>query len=84
MAFLRLVNYVSLALAFHHKGHSVSRVYFETGSYKYFRQRFTFSYKKISVSDPDPGSGIRIGFFGSWIADPGSRILDPKPIFLRA
>jgi hypothetical protein len=52
---------------------------------------------KISVADPDPGSGIRdwvlfdpwirdpgsgIGFF--WIPDLGSRIPDPKTIFLRA
>jgi hypothetical protein len=43
---------------------------------------------KSSVGDPDPGSGafftpgsgIRNGFF----PDPGSRIPDPKPIFVRA
>jgi hypothetical protein len=34
-----------------------------------------------SVADPDPGSGA---FFNRFFSDLGSRISDPKPIFLRA
>jgi hypothetical protein len=47
-----------------------------------------FSEQKVSVADPDPGSGAfltpgsGIGFFR--IPDLGSRIPDPKAIFLRA
>jgi hypothetical protein len=38
-----------------------------------------------SVVDPDPGSGIRDWvLFDPWIPDLGSRIPDPKTIFLRA
>jgi hypothetical protein len=44
MASLHLVSCVSSASAFQDQGQYVSRVYCETGSYKYFRQRFTFSF----------------------------------------
>ncbi len=44
----------------------------------------------ISVADPDPGSGIGCfltpgsGIRNRFFPDPGSRIPDPKTIFLRA
>ncbi len=41
------------------------------------------STQKCSVADPDPGSGAFLTP-GSGIPDLGSRIPDPKPIFLRA
>jgi len=43
--------------------------------------------EKNSVADPDPGSGAFLipgsGIRKSFFSDPGSRISDPKPIFLR-
>ncbi len=43
---------------------------------------------EISVADPDPGSGTFLtpgsGIRNRFFPDPGSRIPDPKPIFLRA
>jgi hypothetical protein len=49
---------------------------------------FAHTVQKGSVADPDPGSGAFLTP-GSGIQDPeyvfsGSRIPDPKPIFLRA
>ena len=44
----------------------------------------------FSVADPDPGSGIGCfltpgsGIRNRFFPDPGSRIPDPKTIFLRA
>jgi hypothetical protein len=39
------------------------------------------------VADPDPGSGAFLtpgsGILNRFFPDPGSRIPDPKPIFLR-
>jgi hypothetical protein len=41
----------------------------------------------VSVADPDPGSGAFLtpgsGIRNGFIPDPGSRIPDPKPIFLK-
>jgi hypothetical protein len=43
---------------------------------------------EISVADPDPGLGAFLtagsGIRNRFIPDPGSRIPDPKLIFLRA
>ncbi len=45
-------------------------------------------FPKSSVADPDPGSGAFLtpgsGIRNRFFPDPGSRIPDPKPIFLRA
>jgi hypothetical protein len=46
------------------------------------------TYVENSVADPDPGSGAFLtpgsGIRNRFFPDPGSRIPDPKPIFLRA
>ncbi len=49
---------------------------------------FPTAFMTYSVADPDPGSGAFLtpgsGIRDRFFADPGSRIPDPKTIFLRA